>query len=682
MDERISLCLTLESPNKSICLLRIADYINGSLVPFSFNQNDIAEDNTLTISVNPREAKIGELCIWRWKPREDKPNKQLSYKTSLPFWCLLFSSDIDTEVWDKNVAVKLLKNGFNLPINLPDSFLLKVWESGSTIRVIYLQKKDLIILGSNVKLNNNVETVKCFNIPKTDFIFIDDLKINNNLQKMNVSNIFYKFTELPEAFELLSVKTFEERLLLFLNTYAKSHGGLSRKERNAAKDLLLDFISNKDELNTFINEINNYYDNSVEIIEELKQVIDAYFTENGYADQLLTAMVENIPTLREKYIQYVREKWLSEMDDERVRLEACLKSTKQELEKAKEEYKRTYEEKELIEREIDKLKVVKYELEQQIYSFQQSFREKINSAREEIASFLAEVAVYQGSVGIPKSQDASIYRFVSELNDRQGYEKIEEINDLLYLLEVNLQKAGVMEQYKEIASQFVACSVLSGRPLLVIGCNARAFADAVSATVCALPADILTLPVSFRDIEDLKLAVSNSRSDVVLIENAVLGCDENVYLPLTKEKYKKLLLFSVDFEDNMSLLPKSILHFMNLLDLDIICENTKEEDYKLGKIETKLYDDEVSIDKLYRFKKVLKNFSKVDNLSPIYIQQRSEYLTLWEALGGKPLVTLLICELIPYYVARGKQEELQDFIREQQLPNSVQRLLDDLVCWM
>ena len=80
-------------------LLRIADYIHGELVPFSDVQvdpsNNVIESiyTVPTISVAPREAKVGELCIWRWQPRENEPNKQNSYKTTVPFWCLIISPE-------------------------------------------------------------------------------------------------------------------------------------------------------------------------------------------------------------------------------------------------------------------------------------------------------------------------------------------------------------------------------------------------------------------------------------------------------------------------------------------------------------------------------------------------------------------------------------------------------------
>jgi len=98
-EEKNSLCLTVETPNKIMYLLRIADYIHGELVPFSDVQvdpsNNVIESiyTVPTISVAPREAKVGELCIWRWQPRENEPNKQNSYKTTVPFWCLIISPE-------------------------------------------------------------------------------------------------------------------------------------------------------------------------------------------------------------------------------------------------------------------------------------------------------------------------------------------------------------------------------------------------------------------------------------------------------------------------------------------------------------------------------------------------------------------------------------------------------------
>lgn len=682
MDGNHSLCLTVNNlNNKSMYLLRIADYVNGSFVPFSGSQADFSDKKNLpyavpTISVAPHETKVGELCVWEWEPRENEPNKQKSYKTKIPFWCLILPPETNFEVWDKSDALELLRRGFTVPENLPDSFLLKVWESPLNYRVVYLLKKDLRIFERKAKVSENVDTVKCFLISKNDFIIVDD-GIKVTLQKNQTSTVFYKFAELPEDFEVLPIKTFGEQLALFFNSYAKLHNA-SRKERNTAKELLMDFINNKDEIIDFFTKL-GYYDGKIaEKIEELKTVINAFLTENNCADQVLSAMVENIANLREKYTQYIREEWLSEKDEECIRIETDLENKARELEKVRSEYARVCEEKHLIEQTVAHLSDKRIELEKQISEFQKAFETKIIGAREEIAGFLAEVAVYQGAVGVTNSSDALIYRSVAELKNDQS-DEIEEINDLLYVLEENLQKAGVMTQYKEIAAQYAACSVLSGRPLLIFGCNARAFANALSATVCAFSADILTLPVSFKNIGELKIAIDKSKSDIVLIENAVLGCDENIYLPLVKERNKKLLLFSVDFEENISLLPKSIFHFMNLIDLDVISEEIKEENYKFGQTINKLSLPRVPDDKLYHYKRILKELSKFGHLTPTYIQQRTKYLSMFDSLNGKALSTLLVCELIPYFTAQGKHEDLQRFIKEQQLPDNEQKLLEDMM---
>lgn len=685
-EEKSSLCLTVESANKTVYLLRVADYVNGELVPFSAVQGDTS-NNALesiytvpTIGVAPRETKVGELCIWRWQPRENEPNKQNSYRTTIPFWCLAISSEAVFGVWDKNDVVKVLRSGFTIPLNLPDSFLLKVWEGKDDFRVIYLLKKDLIIFENKARLPDSADAVKCFEISKNDFFTVDDKRISSLLQRNQASTVFYKFTELPENFEILPVKTFEEQLILFFNTYAKLHNA-SRKERNAAKELLSDFIRNKDDINDFFAKLGHYDEKTVNAIAELEATMNEFITENGSANRIVAAMAENISALREKYIQYIRDEWLSEKDEERTRIETDLYNKTQELEKAISEYKRICEEKQIIELTVADLNIEKNELERQVSDFQKSFEEKIARAREEIADFLAEVAVYQGSVRSTNTADVGICRFVSELRNNQYYQTIEEINDLLSLLEENFFEAGVMSKYIRIAAQYVACCILSARPLLIIGCNARSFANALSATLCALPADVLTLPASFKSALELRNAVDESKSDVILIENAVLGCDENIYLPLIKGESKKWLLFSVDFEDNMAMLPKSILHFMNLIDLDLISESVKDESYKFGRIINGLPVLGTHDDKIYRYRKILKEFAKAVGLSSIYIHQRSDYLAKCEAINGRALTTLLVCELIPYFMAQGKLDEIEEFINDLQLSDNELKLIEDIMPW-
>lgn len=688
-EERISLCLTVEGTNKSVYLLRIADYFDGEMVPFpvvrtSSSTNNIESVYDIpTISVSPRITEAGELCVWRWQPRENDPDKQISYKTTISFWCLIVSPEAVVDIWDKDNVIKTLKNGFSIPSSLPESFLLKVWEGKDTLRVIYLLKNDLAVFENRAKLLDSTDKIKLFEIPKKDFFKIDNRYDNrktiSQLLRYHASTEFYKFSELPGNFEILPAKTFDETLLMFIKFYAKAHN-VSRNDRNVAKELLMDFISNKDYIKESFVKFGYHDDRIDEKIEEIKSLISEFIAQDGSANLLVAAMAENIPLLKEKYIQYIRDEWFSQKDDERIKIEDKLNKIVQQLENAISDCKKVCETKKHIEQSITNLNNEKNELEKQISEFQKSFDAKIRKARQEIGDFLADVAIYQGIVGNSIAENR-ICRFVSELSNDQDYKILEEINDVLYLLEKNLAKAGIIQKYVKIASQQVICCFLSGRPLLVVGYNARSFANALSATLFSLPADVLTLPVSFRSAHELKNALDESKSNVVLIENAVLGCDESVYLPLVKGKSKKLLLFSVDFEDNMALLPKSILHYMNLIDLDLISEDANEQSCEFGLITKELSVLEISDDQIYRYRKILKNVSKACGLSSIYIHQRSEHLAMFDVMNGKALVTLLVCELVPYFIAQGRNDEIEEFITELRLPDNEQKLIDDIIAW-
>lgn len=440
------------------------------------------------------------------------------------------------------------------------------------------------------------------------------------------------------------------------------------KEKERMGKIYSECLVKNEQLETSLDEFKNKINQKESIISGFKHEVSIKDKEIAQLsnelnnlksnNQDLEAILENNIDLKEKYINLIRKEWLTEKDEERSNILINLENENRKLEQAKSEYKKVCEEKSIAEQELISLNDKKIKLEENI----------------------SEIAVCLDNTVGSNYSDTSIYRF-SENMQIEYIDEIEEINDLLYLLEENFQKTGVMAKYKKNVAQYVLYSVLSGRPLLIFGYNARAFANALSVAVCALPADVLTLPVSFKNVYELKKAMERSKSDIVLIENAVFGCDENIYLQLIKERNKKMLLFSVDFEENISLLPKSMLHFMNMIDLDAISGGATEENYRFGHIIKKLSALKAKDDVIYHNKKVLIELSQICHLTPTYIHQRTNCLSILDSLNGQALTTLLLCELIPYLTAQGKLEELQQFIEEQQLTDNEKKLLEDMIDW-
>lgn len=210
-------------------------------------------------------------------------------------------------------------------------------------------------------------------------------------------------------------------------------------------------------------------------------------------------VIENNPKLKEEYLQFIRNEWLAAHDEKRDSVRQELAAEITDLEQARSEYAKIANEKTLLEQEIFALLEEKNRHQNQISEFREQFQTKFQGARTEISGFLAEVAVCQGAVGIMESPQTAIYRFTDEISSN-SLENIDSINDLIYFLEGNLQKAGVMKKYKGLVASYAAYCWITGRPLLLFGSQARSFANALSTITCGLPADILTLPVAIPNV--------------------------------------------------------------------------------------------------------------------------------------------------------------------------------------
>ncbi len=115
-----------------------------------------------------------------------------------------------------------------------------------------------------------------------------------------------------------------------------------------------------------------------------------------------------------------------------------------------------------------------------------------------------------------------------------------------------------------------------------MGYNNRLFADALSFLISNSTADIVIINPGFVDSRQLIDIVNNTESKVVLIENVIDNIAESVYMPLLKENNDKILIFSMESNENINLIPKSIFNYLMVVDLDPILESDKNEELYAG----------------------------------------------------------------------------------------------------
>lgn len=197
---------------------------------------------------------------------------------------------------------------------------------------------------------------------------------------------------------------------------------------------------------------------------------------------------------------------------------------------------------------------------------------------------------------------------------------IEEVDHFIEDLSENLEISGIDKEYCNYVAEYIYSILSSNMNILLVGYNSRKIADSISALINSSKAEIVNLPIGYNDMEYIKNIIQNTDSKVILFENVVDNISENIYLPILKDNKDKHIIFSVESSDNLDLLPKHILNYMIVLDVEKISSFEKNEELIYSLTDEKLFS--INLEQKNR-KKHIRYLNRIDSAFKL-----SEYLKI------------------------------------------------------
>lgn len=325
---------------------------------------------------------------------------------------------------------------------------------------------------------------------------------------------------------------------------------------------------------------------------KIKQELEKY-----KEDQKKIVDAEN-ETLREEKLQAITEEGEKFRVDQQNVILNDLQPLREEYDKlqddialaevSKEQLQNDISDKQHIRDELSKLEQEKQALEAINEQLKTYCELKISDIQQNPGKFLGDMALFKGMVpsGVPEnisvapSSNSGMFAQPAKEYGSDPFE-ITNIGELVGYLSDNLSNVGVKNEYDNILAEFVAGSYLTRTPLLLTGCNANLIAEAISVTLCSQTPEIISVPTGYNDYLSLLNAVKNTSGNVVLLQNAIGSIDEYCYTHLARDIHddnpEKYLLFSLDFAENMRILPSSVLGYMALINSeDVITSITRD----------------------------------------------------------------------------------------------------------
>jgi len=346
--------------------------------------------------------------------------------------------------------------------------------------------------------------------------------------------------------------------------------------------------------------------------------------------------------------------------------------------------KKLVQDKRNIEEQIGDLKIKKEETIEEINSLDTmkcDLENKMTSIEDRAGGFMNNMQEVLYTIGFkqvntkPNNEESSIYKIPSKVLE---VEKIA-IDKRTYFIDdltTNLEACGIDSEYAFDLAQYIYATFANKMSLLLVGYNTRKIADAISYIINSESCELITLPLGYNNCNELISTVNTSSSRVVIIENAVDNISESVYIPLIKQNTDKLLIFSMESTENINLLPKSILNYMMMVDIDILLNYESNSELQSGVVNQDIFNVEIdgsSKSSNLRHIKGLDNVIELNNASKLRI---AEIMSIIDNLDSQnSMYDILLFSINMLCKCSNKIEELKKFIEKQEFSPVISKML-------
>lgn len=680
MGKTFSLCLTTQKINdkdKNI-LFRLADKIGNELKEPDYSNN---KDYVLNNSYEDRGYQfpytcptnhiVGELRIWEWDPQV----REWAKKTSISFYELIHDASIIS--LSEETIIQMLRKGFKISNYQGQKALLIIEEREDSFKVVEIDSGIVITINGVSKLNKNITKINTYILNKEDFITTDKVKVFSPEGEELSPRIIYKYLEINSPGIPIEILSFDEKMKLFINKQIKIYE-LSKSHQRDIKDIFSEILSDYDEIHKFFVENDFNTEGLIGKINNVSYSINKVFGEDNLWSQFSKAIIENIPELREKYYKLIESKFWE--DNRSLINDADLKllDKKNELTQIREEcitLKNSLtileEKKNMYEQEIAQLESTQANLKKALI-------EKVSTIKNDMAGFISEMALLDIMGGNKYAENIKNYNVKLSEAANEEVDYLYEITELLDVLTLNLEVAGVEEECRRAASNYILASIIQKTSIFLTGKFAVNVANAISAAVCGRTADIISILSSDVELEQVITEIKDCTSRVVLIEN-IATLNEIKFINLLKYNSEKIIIYTNDISETLNFIPNSLLCRLNLLCLDFICEKEISKPLRYASMININFEKRYNNFTYRAAKEELEKLIGKCIYSNLHCASKSELIAIIENIGDNQGVYYwLICEAIPHLIITGHNEIIEEIIDTVQISETHTKKLNKI----
>ncbi len=296
---------------------------------------------------------------------------------------------------------------------------------------------------------------------------------------------------------------------------------------------------------------------SKELFAEFKQRASKYITSGNIENDILRGVVQDSPEFVKRCKQMLTEEWEEEY---KARIEAAnaavekksaeIRGKEEQLSVLNADYSEKQSQYEEIKAFLDKREQLAADVERKV-------EERISSAKRNAADFIAEQAFIQKD-----SENGSIHEEIQFLAGQILPQDALTINtswrEELESVCAELPEAGVTAKFVPALATFLYSAYLNRVPLMLMGPNGKAIADAFSAALFGETCAQLICEGNYNHSALQRTEESNAQ--IVVIDN-VFDAKWNYYINNYSQRSSKFLIAVNPFAEDLQIEPRGIVNY-------------------------------------------------------------------------------------------------------------------------
>lgn len=664
MGKTFSLCLTTQKINdkdKTI-LFRLADKIGNELKEPDYSNN---KDYILNNSYEDRGYQfpytcpanhiIGELRIWEWDPHV----REWAKKTSISFYELIHDANIIS--LSEETMIQMLRKGFKISNYQGQKALLIIEERENAFKVVEINSGIVSIINGVLKLNKNITKINTYIINKEDFITTDRVEVLSPDGEKISPRIIYKYLEINKPVIPIDILSFDEKIKLFINKQIKVYE-LSKSHQRTIKDIFSEILSDFDEIDKFFNENDFGTEGLIGKVNNVTYSINKVLSDDNLWCKFSRGIIENIPELKEKYYKIIESEFWEDNRSLINNADLKLLEKKNELTQISEECIKLKKSLTILDKKKNMYEQEIAQLENTQANLKKAFIGKVDTIKNDMAGFISEMALLDIMGGNKSAENKKNYTVKLSEAANDEVDNLYEITELLDVLTINLEVAGVEEECRRAVSNYILASIIQKTSIFLTGKFAVNVANAISAAICGRTADIISIFSSDVELEQIVTEIKECTSRVILIEN-IATLDEIKFINLLKHNTEKIIIYTNDIPETLNYIPSSLLCRLNLLCLDFICEKEISKPLRYASIININFEKKYNNFTYRAAKEELEKLIGKCIYSNLHCASKSELIAIMESIGDNQGVYYwLLCEAIPHLIITNHNEVAEEII--------------------